>query len=204
MPEQTLEELKAENARLKEEQAKAAKPADPVPVVKDPVAQGKDDYNKQTITDSEKKEIANSAKFLMGLDNFIKDHNSILPPETQTVIDAAKGGSYTDDVAKARAIKSAIARTYFEKQENINAITIPSIKDKISSYMGLTREKQIEKAEEITEALEVAISEKKAALRAEEAKKANGDFAPDNEKIKAYNEKNFFSKAKAFLTTIKG
>lgn len=138
-----LAALKAELEKLK------AKPADPKP---DPdlADKAKLEAEAKIKLKANQTSLEKALKFDMTLPEFLKQNASILPKDAADIVSQANKESYDDAIAKDRAVKSALMKSFFQVQANQDQLTAYQ-KQNVADWMLLTNTAREEKAAELYE-----------------------------------------------------
>lgn len=178
------EELKAEIERLKPKEPKEPKPDDDDLLTKNRKArESAEEMKRQT------KLIESALGFNMGVDEFIKTNNDLLPNEVADIVKLAHKETYDDAQAKANSLKASIIQSYFSVQDNVNALT-PSQKSALDDYLKLTKSGKEQKAAEVYENIfEPALQMARRLKKAEEVGRSRQGYAISSEKNTAYKDK---------------
>lgn len=126
--------------------------------------------------------LESSLKFTMGLTDFVKTNESLLPSDFKAIVEAAEKETYDSAIQKASAIKSAIIKGFFEVQENLDLLT-PSQKNQLDDYLKLTKTGREEKATGLYDMIfEPAFEMQKRLRKADLLSKGHGDGSNDSYK----------------------
>lgn len=183
--------MKAENDRLKQENEKLKKPADPKPADPKPddkTTKGGDDPDplrekvkkekeEAEFRQANNKVIENALKFNLSVSDFVKSNVDLLPNEISDILKAAEKEKYDSAIDRANAVKSSMIQSFFSVQSNVDILT-QSQKLNLEDYLKLTKNGKEQKSEFIYEnLLEPALETLKKLKKAEEVGKARAGFA---------------------------
>lgn len=174
----------------------------------DPKPDPKPDLNDKV--ESERKDKASKAaeqanleaalRFNLTSDKFIKDNKAILPKDIEAIFAAAEKEKYDSVVEKANVTKSAVIKSFFSLQANLDLLTA-SNKGIVEDYFKLSSKGREEKADEVYRSVfEPALETLRLVKRAEEVGKGKGNGeANEDDAEKIYREKLIAGSKKHFF-----
>jgi len=151
-------------------------------------------------TDSSALEAA--VEFNLSGKNFLKEHESILPPEVADIFAQAEAEkNWGSHVAKASAIKDGIIKEFFKIQSNLDLLTATQ-KNSVENYLRLTKTGREEKAQSVFEnILEPTLAAMKREKKAAEVNRQKSGGGTDADR--AYREKMVSGSRKHYLRETK-
>lgn len=188
-----LKDFETKNSELNSQIEKLSKPKDePKPAPKD----DSDLNTKVALENKEKEEKQAEAKnleaaltFNLTSKSFIEENQSILPKDMVDIFTAADKEKYDSAVDKANATKSALIKSFFDVQENLDLLT-KTQKTNIEDYFKLTVKARQARANDIFENIfEPALATVKNIKKAEEVAKAKAGVFDPSEVDAAYKDK---------------
>lgn len=203
LTEQEIQAIQEENAKLKQQIEDAKKTPPPV----------KEKENDQSIIDKVEKErkeresrdtesqkLESALRFNLSTERFLKENHAILPQDISAIFAAAEKEKYDSAIEKANATKSAVIKSFFTLQSNMDVLT-SNQKLALEDYFKLTSKGREEKADEVYRNIfEPAVETIKLIKRAEELAKSKSLGATDEDQgEKAYKRRLIAGSRKHFL-----
>lgn len=150
--------------------------------------------------DSDQRVLEAALRFNLQSDKFIRDNQAILPKDIEAIFAAAEKEKYDSVIDKANATKSAVIKSFFSLQANLDLLTVAN-KSSLEDYLKLSAKGREEKAEEFYRSVfEPALETLRLVKRAEEVAKAkHGGQADETDSDKIYREKLISGSRKHFL-----
>lgn len=135
------------------------------------------------------KEIERALGFNLGIDQFVKTNESLLPTDIASIVKLAHKENYANATAKAGALKAAIIQSYFGVQANVDALTAGQ-KRTLDEYLKLTKDRKEQNAPDIYEnVFEPALETIRKVKKAEEVGRSRAGFANPSDADAAYKAK---------------
>lgn len=145
------------------------------------------------------KGIESALKFNLGVADFIKANEDVLPEEIPQILKAAEKEKYDSAGEKASAVKAAFVQSFFAIQANVDLLT-SNQKSQLDDYLKLTKNGKEQKAEAIYENLfEPALETLKKVKKAEELGKARTGFASGSKVEDGYKARLMAGSRKTYL-----
>jgi hypothetical protein len=159
----------------------------------------KDDKDAKDRLQASYKEMEAALSFTMSKDSFLKENKNILPSEIENIFLIAEKEKYDNAMEKANAIKSAVIKSFFSIQGNVDMLTT-SQKNKVEDYLKLTKTAREEKAHELFEnVFQPTVEMIKRVNRAAQVAKANAGLEEGSDVEKAYKNKLIENSTKFYL-----
>ncbi len=135
------------------------------------------------------KEIERALGFNMGIDAFVVENASLLPADIPAMVKLANKETYDSAVLKAGALKKAIIESYFNIQENVDALTAGQ-KATLDAFLKLTKNGKESKAADIYEnVFEPALEMIRRIKKAEDVGRGRQGFASSDASNDAYKNR---------------
>lgn len=132
------------------------------------------------------KDLESSIRFTSGASAWAKENASLLPKNVESILAAAEKENYGSTIQKAAAVKEAIVLEFFGHQANLDLLTA-SQKSTFDEFKGLTKDKRIERAQQVYDSIfEPTFETLKKVKRAEQVGKG---FKDESTGEQAYKEK---------------
>lgn len=100
----------------------------------------------------DQKALEAALRFSLQAENFLKQNASLLPKDAADIFKAADKENFEDAVAKDRAIKSGLIKSFFQVQSNLDLLTAYQ-KSTIEEWLNMTNNGRQERAGEIWESI---------------------------------------------------
>lgn len=186
------EKLRAENESLKKKSSKK-KEEDPPEEDEDEDEDLVDKARKAKLEadkgQAKTQELEGALKFNLGVSDFVKSNKDLLPTEVEDALKQADKEKYDSALEKAAALKSAMIKTFFSLQANLDLLT-SSHKAKVEDYFKLTVKGREEKAADIFENIfEPALEMMKKVKKAEEVGKSSTGHSTGSKMEQDYKNK---------------
>lgn len=185
--------LSRKNEGQPEEKTPENKNADPL--IQKADAEREESRKSQATT----KDIESALSFNMGLEDWVKRNNDILPKDIGDIVRVANKETYDSAQAKASAIKASLIQAFFSVQANIEGLT-RSQRETLDDYLKLTNTGKQQKATSVYEnILEPALETHRKVRKAEELSRARSGFAQGSDGQNAYRDKLLKGSRKTYL-----
>ncbi len=198
--EKTVAEIKAENDKLKNPPKPDPKPEPkPEPEPKDLDQKVRDQKKTEEDAKGESKKLEDALKFNLEVKDFVQSNKDILPSEAQDILNAAEKEKYDTAIDKAAAIRTAVIKSFFDIQANIDSLTGKQ-KTQLEDYLKLTKKGREEKSEFIFENIfEPALEMVKKVKKMDELGKARSGVSTGTKAGDEYKQKLIDGSRKAHL-----
>lgn len=182
--------LAKENADLKAKLADLEKKnATPPPGKDDPAdlaAKAAKEREEKEKGAKHEKDLESSIRFTSGAQAWAKENATLLPKNVESILAAAEKENYGSTIQKASAVKEAIVLEFFAHQANLDLLTA-SQKSTFDEFKGLTKDKRIERAQQVYDSIfEPTFETLKKVKRAEQVGKG---FKDESTGEQAYKDK---------------
>lgn len=189
---QEIQAIRDENKRLKDEnddyKKKATLPPTP-PEDEDLITKAKKQSQSTDETAKEIKAIEKALQFNLGVDDFVKNNQDLLPSEIINIVSMAHKETYDSAAGKASALKASMIQSYFLVEANREALTKNQLEG-LDDYLKLTKTGKEDKASEIfTNIFEPALETTRKIKKAEELGRSNLGFSSGNDAENAYRDR---------------
>jgi len=184
MDKKVFEALKTEHEKLKSEYEKLKGEKTKQP-------EKKDDLNDKTKKDdqdllekvkkekelmagktSDVKNLESAVQFNYKINDFIKDHENLLPSDIESIVKIAEKESFDTQLDKANAVKDGMIKSFFSIDANTQLLT-SSQKSQLDDYLKLTKNSRLEKVSQVYDnVFEPALELIKKVKKAEEVGRA--------------------------------
>ncbi len=187
-----LETKNTELSKLIDDATKPPPKADPPPAPKEKdedlddkaKRQAKEKLDKQ----GDNRKIESALRFNISSDKFIEDNKSIFPKEIGDIFALASKEPYDSELDRANATKSAVIKSFFSLQENLDHCTT-SQRSAIDDYLKRSQRVREEKADEIFENIFVPTVEMiKKIKKAEQVAQSRGGYQNSSDSEAQYKE----------------
>lgn len=178
------EELKAEIESLKKGKGKEGDPPEG-----DLVEKAKREREEKDKLNASQGEVERAVKFNLTIDQFAKDNKDFLPEDVGGILTQAAKEKYGSEFEKASALKTAIMKTYFSLQANLDSLT-PSQKKSVDNWLALTPKGREEKSADMYDnVFEPCIDTVRRVKKAEEVSRARSGLATPTEAAEIHKKK---------------
>lgn len=135
------------------------------------------------------KKIESALKFNMGIAEYAKSNEDILPSEVKEILKAADKERYDSESEKASELKANIIDSFFAVQQNLDELT-PSQRARVDEYLKLSKNGRKGKSGDIYEdILEPTVDKLKRLRKAEEVGKSRLGFGSSSKTEDAYRDR---------------
>lgn len=146
-----IAELTAELEKLKAKPNPTPNPKpNPTPDDPDLQARARAEAEAKSKDQARQKSLESALKFDMSLPEFLKQNATLLPKDAGDIVAQANKEKYEDAVAKDRAVKAALMKSYFQVQANLDQLTAYQ-KSQVENWLTLSNTGREEKASEMFE-----------------------------------------------------
>lgn len=140
------------------------------------VDEAKKRYEQDNATKELNASLANAIKFNLGIENFIKDNEAILPKEAKALFDTVNLKVYSTDVEKANVLRKGLIDQFIELKENFDILP-NSLKERANKYKALTDDEKAKQSGQFWDIVEIGAAHKVLIRKAEQLSKNGGQEA---------------------------
>jgi hypothetical protein len=177
--------LKGEHDKLKAAPAPKNEPA-PKDDPTDLAAKAAKEREEKEKGAKHEKDLESSIRFTSAAATWAKENAALLPKNVESILAAAEKENYGSTIQKASAVKEAIVLEFFGHQVNLDLLTA-SQKSTFDEFKGLTKDKRIERAQQVYDSIfEPTFETLKKVKRAEQVSKG---FKDETQGEQAYKDK---------------
>lgn len=178
------EDYKAEIEKFKKKEPAGGDPDDG-----DLVSKARKDKENKDKENADHKNVERALKFNLTVDDFVKTNKGFLPDEIDGILSRASKERYDSEFEKASALKSAIIKSFFDIQANLDTLT-SSQKNQVENWKSLTKGEREKRAADLYEnVFEPCIETSRRVKKAEEVTRSRQGLASHSDSGMAYKEK---------------